>query len=95
MFEYYIIGEHVIDRYRERVDETVENIKRRINRDLYFMKIRHIVNNGNTRHVFTIGSKEFIFVKKRGVWVLKTVIRRNRKVNNRAIQHRKRVAATA
>ncbi|MGG1916031.1 hypothetical protein ABFY54_28925 [Priestia megaterium] len=92
MFEYYIITEHVIDRYRQRVDETVENIKKRIKQDLYFKKIKQIVNKGNVRHVFTISSKEFIFVKERGRWLLKTVIKRSRKTNDLAIQQRRKTA---
>lgn len=93
MFEYYIITDHVIDRYRQRVDENVEKIKRRIRQDLYYKKIKQIVYRGNVRHVFTIGSKEFIFVNKRGRWILKTVIKRTRKRTEIAIKQRRKAAA--
>jgi hypothetical protein len=91
MFEDFIITKHAIERYRERVSEDAKDIIRRIKRDLYFKKIRRIVNKGNIRHVFTFHSKEFIFVNDNGKWILKTVIKRNRTRNPQAIE--KRLAA--
>lgn len=93
MFEDFSIPQHIIDRYRERVDETVVNIKRRINQDLHFTKVKQIVNNGRTKHIFTRYSKEFIFVKVKGQWELKTVIKRTRKSTPSAIEKRKRQIA--
>ena len=90
MFEHYIITDHVVDRYRERVNESCENVKRRIKNDLYFKKIRQIITKGDVKHVFTLNSKEFIFVKERGRWLLKTIIKRTRQRTEYAIQQRKR-----
>jgi len=69
------------------------SIKVKIKRDLSFKRVKKIVNKGNTRHVFTLNSKEFIFVKTRGTWILKTIIKRNRQQNSYAIQKRLRETA--
>lgn len=92
MFEDFIITDHAIQRYKERVDDEEKDVIRRIKRDLYFKKIRRIVNNGNVRHVFTANSKEFIFVKDKKKWILKTVIKRNRETNKLAIKRRMTLA---
>lgn len=95
MFEKYLISDHVIERYCERVDECPKDVIKRIKNDLYFKKIKQIITNGNVKHVFTFNSKEFIFVKERSKWVLKTVIKRTRERNPGAIQKRKREAVFA
>jgi hypothetical protein len=95
MFEDFIVTDHALKRYCQRVlhdDDEKEEVIRRIKRDLYFKKIKRIVNNGNTRHVFTWHSKEFIFVKDRNKWILKTVIKRTRAKNPKAIERRIRAA---
>lgn len=78
MFEDFLISRHIMKRYRERADETIENVKRKINKDLKWMKVKKIINKGNHRHVFTTGSKEFIFKNDAGTWILKTIIKYNR-----------------
>lgn len=85
MFEEYIITNHVIERYKERIGEQDKEVVKRIRKDLHFTKVKKIVNEDNIRHVFTFNSKEFIFVKNRGYWILKTVIKRNRVRQQQAI----------
>lgn len=88
MFEHFIITNHVVERYLERVGSKEKDAIKRIKRDLHYSKVKRIVNIGNHRHIFTINSKEFIFVKKRGRWILNTIIKRSHNTNNRAIQSR-------
>lgn len=90
MFEDFLISQHICDRYRERVDGSVKNIKRKINQELHFSKVKQIINNGNVRHIFTLHSKEFIFVRKGRRWILKTIIKRSRLNNDHWIEKRKR-----
>lgn len=92
MFESFIITDHVIDRYQQRVHVSKHEVEKRIKKDLHFSKVKQIVNKGNSRHVFTNHSKEFIFVKKGSKWILKTIIKRSRENNNQAISKRKRLA---
>lgn len=93
MFENYIITNHVVERYFERIGSKKKDVIKRIKRDLHYSKVKRIVNIGNTRHVFTINSKEFIFVQRRsGRWVLNTVIKRSRQNTDKAIQYRLKVA---
>lgn len=92
MFEDFIITNHVIQRYEQRVGECRKNIESRIKRDVRNLNIKQIVNNGNVRHIFTRNSKEFIFVKERNRWILTTVIKRSRNNNHEAIEKRKRMA---
>lgn len=94
MFEDYIITNHAMQRYMERVDFNPKEVIKRIKSDLYFKKVKRIVNNGNTRHVFTFNSKEFIFKNDCGTWILKTVIKRNRGTNPLAIEKRQFQSAT-
>ena len=65
---------------------------KRIKKDLHYSKVKRIVNKGKYRYVFTFNSKEFIFVKDNGRWILRTVIKRNRKKSEQAIQERLRTA---
>lgn len=92
MFENFIITDHVVERYYERVSNDRKEIIRRIKRDLSIKRVKRIVNNGNIRHVFTFNSKEFIFEKTRDVWILKTVIKRTRNNNKNAINKRIKTA---
>lgn len=92
MFEDFVITDHIIERYYQRVSQSEKDIKRRIKRDLHFTKVKQIVNVGNVRHVFTWHSKEFIFVKDGSKWILKTIIKRSRANNQYAIQKRKKLA---
>lgn len=88
----YIIDQHAEKRYRERIGNfknlsAIQSIKR----DLHFTRIKRIVHKDNeVTHVFTIHSKEFIFIKEKGKLVLKTVIKRNRETNKRSINKRVR-----
>ncbi|MEK5205252.1 hypothetical protein NST55_28850 [Bacillus sp. FSL R10-2789] len=91
MFESFIVTDHIMERYLQRVSKTKKDVMRRIKKDLHFSKVRQIINNGNVRHVFTFHSKEFIFVKDGSVWVLKTIIKRNRVSNQEAIEKRKQL----
>jgi hypothetical protein len=92
MFEDYIITKHAIERYMERIDYNRKDAIKRIQSDLYFKKVKRIINNGDTRHVFTNNSKEFIFKKDAGTWILKTVIKRTRHTNQFAMDKRKTLA---
>lgn len=78
MFEDYVITNHAIERYKERVDETDKNTVKRIKSDLHFTKVKRIINEENIRYVFARNGKEFIFVKDGNVWILKTIIKRTR-----------------
>lgn len=93
MFEDYIITEHVVERYNQRISESKSDVEKRIRRDLSYKRVKRIVNNGNTRHIFTFNSKEFIFKKGKNCWLLITVIKRNRENNSHAINRRIKVAA--
>lgn len=86
MFEHYIISDHVIERYAERIDGSKDNILRRIKKDLSIGKVKYIFNIGKKRHVFCEYGKQFVFEKERGKWILKTVIKRKRLENERAIK---------
>lgn len=88
MFEQFIITNHVVERYLERVGAKKKDAVRRIKRDLHYTKVKKIVNKGNYRYVFTWNSKEFIFKKDKGRWILNTVIKRSRSNNDKAIQER-------
>jgi hypothetical protein len=88
VFEDYIITNHAMQRYMERVDFNPKEVIKRIKSDLYFKKVKRIVNDGDIRHVFTRNSKEFIFKNDNGQWILKTVIKRNRGTNPWAIEKR-------
>jgi hypothetical protein len=92
MFENYIITTHVVNRYLERVSETQKDAIKRIRYDLSYKRVKRIVNIGNTRHVFTVNSKEFIFVKSKGRWFLKTVVKRSREATDRTIEKRIRTS---
>lgn len=85
MFDHFIISDHVIERYSQRIDGSKDNIIRRIKKDLSIGKIKHIFNIGSKRHIFCEYGKQFVFEKERGKWVLKTVIKRKRAENARAI----------
>ncbi|PEN61630.1 hypothetical protein [Bacillus wiedmannii] len=91
MFESFVITDHIMERYLKRVAKTKKDVVKRIRKDLHFSKVKQIINNGNVRHVFTFHSKEFIFVKDGSVWVLKTIIKRNRATNEEAIEKRKQL----
>lgn len=88
MFEDFIITDHIMQRYQERVSQSRKDVIKKIKKDLHFTKVKRIVNVGNIRHVFTRHSKEFIFVNDRGQWVLRTIIKRSRNTNDRAIYKR-------
>ena len=92
MFEDYIITNHAIERYAERIKCNKKDIIKRIKNDLYFTKVKRIINNGDTRYVFTRNSKEFIFKNDAGKWILKTVIKRSRNTNAYAMQKRARLS---
>lgn len=92
MFEKFIITNHVIERYYERVSGDRKEILRRINNDLHFSKVKRIINIGSYRYVFTRNSKEFIFIKDNGKWILNTVIKRSRKSTDKAIEDRLKLA---
>ncbi|MDG0860309.1 hypothetical protein [Staphylococcus equorum] len=90
MFENFIITNHVVDRYLERIGSKNKDVMKRIKRDLHYTKVKRIVNCGNYRYVFTLNSKEFIFIYDRGKWILNTVIKRSRQNADKAIQDRLR-----
>lgn len=92
MFEDFIITNHIKERYKQRIGASEKEIVKRIKKDLHFTKVKQIVNVGNTRHVFTFNSKEFIFVNDNGKWILKTIIKRNRERNPIAIEKRAALA---
>lgn len=89
MFEDFIITDHIMKRYQERVSQSRKDVIKRIKKDLHFTKINQIINKGNIRYVFTLHSKEFIFVRDGSKWILKTIIKRSRINNQKAIQKRK------
>lgn len=89
MFEDFVITNHIIDRYEERIRAKRDEVIKRIKRDLHFTKVKKIVNKGNIRHVFTYNSKEFIFVKDGATWILKTIIKHNRERQPSIIKKRK------
>lgn len=93
MFGHFIITKHALERYIERVGYNKADVIKHIQNDLHYKKIVRIVNNGNTRHVFTRNSKEFIFINNHGKWILKTVIKRNRENHKEAISHRQHQCA--
>jgi len=78
MFENYVITDHAVERYQERMGEEKKNVIKRIRADLHFTKVKRIINEGSIKHVFTRNGKEFVFTKDGNVWVLKTVIKRTR-----------------
>lgn len=86
MFDEYIVSKHVLERYAQRVQGSTDNILRRIEKDLSIKKTKYIFDIGCKRHVFSEYGKQFVFERCPGVWVLKTVIKRNRTENNRAIR---------
>jgi len=88
MLENFIVTDHMLERYAQRVGSDKKETYRRIRKDLHFTKVRRIVNDGNHRHVFTLNSKEFIFKKDGNIWILKTIIKRSRQRNPIAIQQR-------
>lgn len=90
MFEPFIISDHIIQRYIERVGCKRKEVINRIRRDLHFTNANRIINIGNDRHVFTRGNKEFIFKKLNDAWILKTIIRHNRQKSQKAIEKRLR-----
>lgn len=90
MFEEYIITKHAIKRYKERIGEDDKFIVKRIKADLHFTKVKRIINEENVRHVFTRNSKEFIFTKDRDIWVLKTIIKRNKYQQKEAISKKQK-----
>ena len=91
MLENFIITNHAISRYAERIGYNKNDIIKRIKSDLYFTKTIRIVNHEDTRYIFTYNSKEFIFKKSNGLWILKTVIKRNRERHYEAIEKRKTI----
>lgn len=91
MIEKYVVTEHAIERYCNRVQRekaTDDEIKRRIKKDLHYTKIKKIITRSNIKFVFTQNSKEFIFIKRNNMWVLKTIIKRTRENNLLAINKR-------
>lgn len=88
MFDRFIITDHFMGRYEERVGGNKKELEKKIKRDLHFTKVKRIVNDGDHRHIFTRNSKEFIFKKDGNIWILKTVIKRNRRRNPKAINQR-------
>ena len=88
MFEPYIISKHALARYIERTLCKKSKAEEQLRKDLRFTNAKKIINNGNTKHIFTYSNKEFIFIKKNGKWILKTVIKRNIPRNKTAAKKR-------
>ena len=93
MVEHFVITHHILKRYKERIGSDEKETKDRIKKDLHFTKVRRIINDDDHRYIFTANSKEFIFKKGKGIWILKTVIKRNRKNIPNAINQRLAQAA--
>ena len=68
--------ERYITRIGVRKNMTVEES---LQRDLYYKRVRKIVDTADTKHVFTLGCREFIFVKKANKLIFKTAIKHTKK----------------
>lgn len=86
MFEHFIISDHVLERYAERIDGSKTELERRIRKDLSIGKIKYIFNIGKCRYIFCEYGKEFVFQRIGKTWILKTIIKRTRKQNERALR---------
>lgn len=77
-----VLSNHGKSQYKKRVDpKDMHGRTRTIAKDLKVMNLKHIIRkhvDGEDRiFVFTKGSKEFIFVDKGKILLLKTVIKRD------------------
>ena len=88
MVENFIITHHILKIYKERIGSDEKETKNRIKKELHFTKVKRIINDDDHRYIFTTNSKEFIFKKGKGIWILKTVIKRSRKNTPNAINRR-------
>ena len=94
----YSVTSHAVEQYEDRVkNKLYPNVYKCIKNDLRTLNIRNIITIGDECHIFTKGSKEFVFsVKDTGLsksYVLKTVIKRNVEDTRKTIEKRKAEAA--
>lgn len=92
----YIITNHVVEQYNKRVkDKYFKDTRKCIKNDLKTLNIRNVIRVGEKIHVFTKGSKEFIFyaVERRNgvgeILILRTMIKRNIEDTRKIVEQRK------
>lgn len=79
-----VITNHAKKRFEERIGSrrrsniTTKGIKKTIERELSFQRIRYIIDIGTMKYIFLKNGKEYRFKRNADKWFLLTVIRHNR-----------------
>lgn len=88
----YFITNHALERYETRTNKSKQDTRHRMLRDLHATRNKKIVTIGKTTHIFysqpSTNVREFIMGKKKGKYIVTTVINRNRHDSEIAYQNR-------
>lgn len=84
----YIITDHAMQRYAERINYNQRKTRDAILKDLKALKNKRIINIGDKKHIFYKNYREFILQKKGNTEVLVTVIKHKRSTKQQAIEKR-------
>ena len=88
MRERYVVSWHSMMRYVQRIGGTMEEVHNSIKYDLATSRIKKTIDINEHRHLFDRDNREFIFVKGKDSWVLKTVVKREEKETQEIIRKR-------
>lgn len=84
----YIITDHAMERYAERINYNQKKTRDAIMKDLKALKNKRIINIGDKKHIFYKNYREFILQKKGNKEILVTVIKHKRSTKQQAIEKR-------
>lgn len=84
----YIITDHAMERYAERINYNQKKTRDAIMKDLKALKNKRIINIGDKKHIFYKNYREFILQKKSNTEILVTVIKHKRSTKQQAIEKR-------
>ncbi|WRW34196.1 hypothetical protein CF1_0136 [Staphylococcus phage CF1] len=84
----YIITDHAMERYAERINYNQKKTRDAIMKDLKALKNKRIINIGDKKHIFYKNYREFILQKKGNIEILVTVIKHKRSTKQQAIEKR-------
>lgn len=84
----YIITDHAMERYAERINYNQKKTRDAIMKDLKALKNKRIINIGDKKHIFYKNYREFILQKKGNTEILVTVIKHKRSTKQQAIEKR-------
>ena len=88
----YFITNHALERYETRTNKSKQDTRHRMLRDLHATRNKKIVTIGKTTFIFysqpSTNVREFIMEKKKGRYIVTTVINRNRRDSEIAYRNR-------